>query len=343
MGRKIRTAENLMLKHSLVCLMPKVSVIIPTYQSAGFVKEAIESVLAQTFKDFEIIVVDGGSTDETISILSSFGKRIHVLTQNGKGVSNARNVGVSAALGQFIAFLDSDDFWLPHKLEFQVKLLESKPSEVGLIYSDACFFGEENIRELKNESASTLWRSHKGKVTRDLILGNFILTSTVMIRKSCFEKTGLFDESFELCEDIDMWVRISAIYEIEYCPLILAKLRSRSDSMTTNLEIFLLNEIAFKNKIIREKQDLLSDLPPRSFVRFYEPLFQLGLFYLLRERAPKKAKRAFRQYIKRNPYNLNAYFLLVLTLLPFNLSTRFPIRKYFLRFLPRKVRAKISG
>jgi glycosyltransferase involved in cell wall biosynthesis len=323
--------------------MPKVSVIIPTYQSAGFVKEAIDSVLAQTFEDFEIIVVDGGSTDDTISILSSFGKRISILTQNGKGVSNARNVGVSAALGRYIAFLDSDDSWLPNKLESQVEFLEHKPNEVGLIYSNACFFGEENINDLKNESTSTLWVPHKGKVSKDLILGNFIPTSTVMIRKSCFEKIGLFDESFELCEDIDLWVRLSMIYEIDYCPSILAKLRSRSDSLTTNLEIFLLNEIAFKNKIIRENPGLLIDLPSKSFARFYEPLFHLGLFYLLRTRNPEKANRIFRQYIKRNPYNSKAYFLLILTVLPFKLSARFQIRKYLLKFLPRKIRTKIVG
>ena len=205
--------------------MPKVSVIIPTYNSAQYIAEAIESVLAQTYKDYEIIVVDDGSIDNTREVLKPFmDKIIYVYKENG-GQASARNLGIKMSKGEYIAFLDSDDIWLPQKLELQVELLDSRP-EVGLVYSDNYrFTDDEGIIGLGSQRVQGL----SGMVFNSLFLKNFIPTLTVMVRRKCLDDVGLFDESKHIVhsEDYDLWLRIAKKYEIAYIDKPLAKYRYR--------------------------------------------------------------------------------------------------------------------
>lgn len=325
--------------------MPKVSVIIPTYQSVQFVQKTIESVLAQTYRDYEVIVVDGGSTDGTREVLNSYGSRIQVITQNGKGISNARNVGVLASKGEYVAFVDSDDLWLPDKLQFQVKFLDKKPSIVGMIYSDAFLFPEKGIYKfspLANKRAFQIGKPHRGKVLRQLFMENFIPASTVMVRKLCFKRVGLFDESLMVCEDIDMWMRIAECFEVDYQDVVLAKIRLHEGSLTKNRERHLLSKIALRDKTVRRMPYLLKGFDLKTIDRIYYKMYLLlGIEYLLKHDL-ENAKKEFREYKKLYPYNLSAYFLLLLTLFPFSLIGRLELNRYIPRSLARRVYKKLS-
>ncbi|MCM8775444.1 MAG: glycosyltransferase [Candidatus Omnitrophica bacterium] len=190
--------------------MTRVSIIIPTYNRKHLVSDAIESVLAQTYKDYEIIVVDDGSTDGTEEMIrSKYGDRLHYIRQTNQGISAARNAGIRSAKGDFIAFLDSDDMWLPEKLEKQITYLDQH-SNLGFLctrfkaYSihnkDAVRFGPEGF--------ST-------KFAELLMSDNFIPTSTVMVRRAVLDDVGLFDPDIPTYEDFDLWLRIAKKYPFD--------------------------------------------------------------------------------------------------------------------------------
>jgi glycosyltransferase involved in cell wall biosynthesis len=296
--------------------MPRISVIIPTYQSVQFIQGAIDSVLQQTYRDYEVIVVDGGSTDGTLVVLNSYGNRIRVIRQNGRGISNALNNGIAASNGEYIAFMGSDDLWVPNKLEVQCKFLQSRSDRVGLVYSNVLFFEDRNGKL----RTSRMKEFYRGKVIKHLLEKNFIPASTVMIRKSCLEKVGYFDESLEVCEDIDMWIRVAASFEIDYQDLALAEIRWHSGSVLhSDLERHFRSIIALQNKIMPY---LLKDAKPKSFHKaYYRPYLTFGVRYLLKNDF-KNAKQKLGQYIKSYPYDIKAYFLLLLTSIPFDLSSR---------------------
>ena len=187
---------------------PLVSVIIPTYNRGWTIKEAIDSVLAQSFIDFELIVVDDGSTDDTSEILDSYRDDIKVLSQENNGVSAARNRGVATASGIFIAFLDSDDLWLPEKLSSQVDFFNSNP--------DALICQTEEIWVRKNMRVNPKKRHKKpwGMIFEPSLDLCLVSPSAVMIKRSLFEEVGVFDETLPACEDYDLWLRISCRYPV---------------------------------------------------------------------------------------------------------------------------------
>lgn len=187
---------------------PLVSVIIPTYNRGWILKETIGSVLAQDFTDFELIVVDDGSNDNTHDILSSYKEDIIVLQQKNKGVSSARNRGIVSASGQFIAFLDSDDLWLPKKLSKQVDFFSANPDAL------ICQTEEKWIRNSIRVNPKKRHKKLSGDIFEPSLYLCLISPSAVMIRRSLFEKTGMFDETLPACEDYDMWLRVSCRYPV---------------------------------------------------------------------------------------------------------------------------------
>ncbi|MBT3312279.1 MAG: glycosyltransferase [Desulfobacterales bacterium] len=198
---------------------PFISVIIPTYNRSGFLREAIDSVLAQDYDSFELIVVDDGSTDSTKEILDSYMDDIIVLHQENKGVSAARNRGIKDSSGELIAFLDSDDLWLPGKLSIQADFFESNPDIM------ICQTEEIWIRKGIRVNPKKKHKKHSGMIFMESLALCLISPSAVMVRKDLFNKVGMFDETLPACEDYDLWLRVSCRYPagLIETPLIMKK------------------------------------------------------------------------------------------------------------------------
>lgn len=198
---------------------PLVSIIIPTYNRGWILKEAINSVLAQDFTDFELIVVDDGSTDKTQDILNTYNEDIIALRQNNQGVSAARNAGIASALGRFIAFLDSDDLWLPKKLSTQIDFFKSNRDAL------ICQTDEIWIRNGVRVNPKKRHKKFSGDLFKRSLSLCLISPSAVMIKRSLFEEVGVFDETLPACEDYDLWLRISCRYPVHLIktPLIIKR------------------------------------------------------------------------------------------------------------------------
>lgn len=189
--------------------MPKVSVIIPTYNRLPMLKEAINSVLSQDFEDFELIVVDDGSTDGTSDEIRGMGGRVRLVQHpENRGVSAARNRGILHARGKYIAFLDSDDLWMKGKLKIQVNFFDENP-QYPLCYTDEIW-----IRREKRVNPMKKHAKYSGWIFEKCLPLCIISPSSAMMRKTLFTKVGLFDEALPVCEDYDFWLRVSARFPI---------------------------------------------------------------------------------------------------------------------------------
>jgi GT2 family glycosyltransferase len=211
---------------------PRVSAIVPAYNSVRYLPEAIDSVLAQTYRDFEIIVVDDGSTDGTQGVLARYGDRIRVVRQSNQGSAAARNAGILAARGEFIAFLDADDLWLPQKLERQMRLFGERP-EIGWVYSDYREFDESGLGTRSFFEREGLRHPPEGWVLPALAEGCITWTTTVVMRASCFHEAGLFDPVFPRAQDYDMWLRLAARFPVACVAEVLALYRRHQAQVTT--------------------------------------------------------------------------------------------------------------
>jgi glycosyltransferase involved in cell wall biosynthesis len=187
---------------------PLVSVIIPTHNRCGWLSQAIESVLNQTYVRFELIVVDDGSTDGTPDLLKGYGRSIRLIHQANGGVSRARNTGIRKARGALIALLDSDDSWLPEKLEHQVAFLKASPQAL------ICQTEEIWIRNGKRVNPKKRHQKFSGMIFEKTLPLCLVSPSAVMMRRSLFEEVGLFDENLPACEDYDLWLRIAWKYPV---------------------------------------------------------------------------------------------------------------------------------
>jgi len=193
--------------------MPRVSVIIPIYNGAATIERALKSVFEQTFSDFEIVVVDDGSTDETPSVLAKFGDRIRMIRQSNRGFPGARNAAVAASRGELLALIDHDDQWLPRKLELTVAALDTDP-DASLVYSDLIV-----VNEAGEESRSSPIGSDTAHApTMDEMLSRIwpIMPSTVVMRRAAFDGAGGFGES--LHEDLDFWLLMREQGDFIYLP-----------------------------------------------------------------------------------------------------------------------------
>jgi len=298
----------------------KVSVIIPTYNRAGYLGEAIQSVLDQAFGDFELIVVDDGSTDSTREVVSSFiDTRVRYIYQENGGVSSARNTGIKASEAEYIAFIDSDDIWLPGNLELKVKLLDSRP-EVGLVCSDAYFFD--------NNTGTTLGRRWHDRTLHDwvnlekiakqplkelLYKGCFIMPQATMIRRRVFATVGYFDESLPTSEDWDLFVRIFQRFPLEIIDIPLLKIRRHGTSLSENQEKVYRGAVVAVNKAIGsgsfsgEELKLLKERLAFEHSRY-------GRWALISGKEAA-ARKALLTSIRINPWSLRSYAYLALSLL----------------------------
>ncbi|RTZ98887.1 MAG: glycosyltransferase family 2 protein [Deltaproteobacteria bacterium] len=185
-----------------------VSVIIPTFNRAGMLQTAIDSVLAQRFNDYELIVVDDGSTDSTPALLATYGEKITSVRQENQGVSAARNTGIRASRGALIAFLDSDDRWLPDKLAVQAASFDARPDMM------ICQTEEIWIRNGVRVNPKKKHAKPSGNIFGRSLALCLVSPSAVMLRRELFDDVGLFDETLPACEDYDLWLRISCRYPV---------------------------------------------------------------------------------------------------------------------------------
>ena len=218
-------------------LQPLVSVIIPVYNCEKYLKETIESVIAQTEKNWEIIAVNDGSKDGSQEILKEYETldpvRIRVISVENGGVSRARNTGANLAKGTFLAFLDHDDLWSPHKLEHQMNMF-SVDSSLSLSFTNQTLI-DEHGKTIK-DSCYIFDHRHRGYVFELLVLGDFIPISSVMVKRDIFLNMGGFDPQFAIAEDWDFLLKVTRDFPVDYIdePLVLYRLHKESGTFTNH-------------------------------------------------------------------------------------------------------------
>ena len=211
---------------------PLVSVIIPTFNRAEWLREAIASVLTQTHERLEIIVVDDGSCDHTAAVVRACGAGLTYMRQDHAGVSAARNRGVAAARGEFIAFLDSDDVWQPRKVAAQVALF-TQQREV-----EACYTDEIWIRRGVRVNAKHIHRKHDGWLFFPSLPRCIISPSSIMLRRTLWEQLGGFDERLPACEDYDLWLRLTQAVPIRLVPQrLIVKRGGHADQLSRSVPV----------------------------------------------------------------------------------------------------------
>ncbi len=228
-----------------------VSIIIPAFNSEAYIKKAIDSVLSQTYKKIEIIVVDQSLNRNTENILATYikNKKIIYIKDSNIGPAAARNKGILKASGEYIAFLDSDDIWTVDKLKKQIKYFKKN---VGLVYTFREIFGSIDIHTEKQININDYTRTDKIKA---LISGNFITTSSVIIRYDVIKKVGIFNENkiFKVSEDYDYWIRIIKFFDFACVPEFLVKYRYHDNQLSKKeLEMCIARSYIYK-KLLYDK------------------------------------------------------------------------------------------
>jgi glycosyltransferase involved in cell wall biosynthesis len=223
--------------------MLRISVIIPTYNRANYLPKALDSISQQSWRPDEIIVVDDGSSDGTAELLRQSGSQVRYFYQDNKGVAAARNLGLAAAQGEVIAWLDADDLWEPDYLKTLVSLLEADP------HVDGAYAGFTHIDSAGNQLTTPPFKSvPPGDLYQALIDSDFIITSAFVARKRCFERVGYFDEHFRICEDYDLFLRLAKVCTLIGVPQTLMKLRVHENNVTRDTQAFCRFRLALTTK-----------------------------------------------------------------------------------------------
>jgi len=196
--------------------IPLISVIIPTYNRAHLISRAIKSVLRQTHQKYELIIIDDGSTDNTREVINDYGDerfKYVFFKENRGSPGRARNAGIMLAQGEYIAFMDSDDEWLPHKLEEEIKALADLPEEYGVVYSGGWAYQRNKERRYIPYASQ---RAKSGDLKEIVLRTGLIWPSGAMVKRQCFDRVGMFDESLPAIEDWEFWIRVSKAYHFYY-------------------------------------------------------------------------------------------------------------------------------
>lgn len=248
---------------------PKVSIIIPTYNRAHYIYEAVESVFAQTYKNYEIIIIDDGSTDNTRETLKRYGDRIQYFYQKNMGPPAAMNAGVRRAKGEYYVILGDDDALMPDMLERQVGVLERDP-DVAFVCGGVHFM-DGNGQIYKTSRAGR----DREKTFKSLLFDNFVWHLTAVVRRKVSEEMGHFDEKLATTHDYDLWIRIAIKYRFEYTDAPLARFRRHPGNYSKSLDLHLKDHLAILDKpVVREQ------LTPWEWARFRAVnYYRFGMFY----------------------------------------------------------------
>ena len=246
--------------------MAVVSAITPTYNRARFLPGAVSGVLAQSFHDLELIIVDDGSEDDTRSTIDPFlsDERVRYFYQENQGQSHARNFALRQARGDYIAFLDSDDLWCPDKLEKQLAAFEAHPG-IDVVHGDESMIDEDGaVTSFKN------MKRYSGHITRYLLADNSVSITTALVKRKCFDQMGGFDTSIGVADDYELWLRFSARYRFHYEPGIVASYRVMEDQISSDKRRrFAANELIIK-RFLEQYGEVLDPEDRRwGLARFY--------------------------------------------------------------------------
>lgn len=303
--------------------MPRVSVVIPAFNAERYLREAVESVLAQTYRDFEVLVVDDGSTDGTAALAASFGPPVRCIRQANAGPSAARNRAIRECAGELVAFLDADDLWLPEKLAEQVPLFDPQ-GRVGLVYCQA-----ERIDSQGRPLPTQLAPKPVGRVLRDFLIRNHCPTSAAVIRRECFARCGYLPEDMVWAEDWHLWLRLARHYEFAAVQRPLVRHRVHGGALTCQME----------KAYLGARRALLGALQPGDSAEL-RALRRRGLHRLDRNQAlallalgeARPARACFVRAIGNGPGDPHAWAGLALSLLP--AAARRPLMRAWRRMVP---------
>lgn len=303
--------------------MPRVSTIIPTYNCARYVGRAIDSVCAQTYKDYEILVVDDGSSDDTKDVVMQYGRKVTYIYQQNQGVSAARNHAISKANGELLAYLDADDMWFPEKLERQVAFLDAH-QECGMVHSEMSIINEQDEILHARFYEETKRSVPQGYCMEVLLRRCHIQTLTVVERRNCFDRAGVFDVRLPIAQDYLHWIMIAAEGQaVGYLAEPLGKYRWRTGSLIGNYPRLLEDYVRIFDFLLHEKP-----IAPRhgeecaDILRARLYLVQRELAYLDRIYGRREsAKRRLANLIKESPRKIELYVDLLKAYLP---ATLFP-------------------
>ena len=262
-------------------MKPKISVIVPLYNSEGTIKKSINSILNQTYKDFEIIIIDDGSTDKSKikikNLIDNEKVRYYYIKHSGKP-SIVRNFGIKKAKSEYIAFNDADDIWFNRKLEMQVKFINQFGQDFGFIFHDSIIkqnnqliaksyvrsnFLFEGVQSIKVDKTSKSFIFDGKSLREQIIKGFFITSQSVLVKKMILEKYFFFDESLTFSEDIDLWMKIAKDYNIGYVDIPLFIYNKGSTSITVRKRKFGINQnikYLLKQKMILDKEKVNKNL-----------------------------------------------------------------------------------
>ncbi len=302
--------------------IPTVSIIIPTYNRAHLVDRAIQSVLDQTYQDFELIVVDDASTDNTEEVVKSFkDKRIrYICLQKNKGGAAARNTGIEASNGEYIAFQDSDDEWLPEKLEKQMKVFENASPEVGVVYT-----GFLRIKDGRESYIPYSWVTQKeGNIHKELLKGNFVTTQAAVVKKKCFEVAGMFEERLPCLQDWELWIRVSKYFHFKCIDEPLVTSYEVSDSISCNQRFLIIAQKLISEKHYKDFSDskkLLAQLQ-----------YSIGSL-LCQDGELKEGRSYFFDSLKTYPFNMKCLLAIFISLFGEDIYNRVTKLKHRFKFL----------
>ena len=289
--------------------MPRVSVVIPTFNCERFIGRTVDSALRQTYRDFEIIVVDDGSTDGTQAVLEQYGDALHYIRQANQGASAARNAALNTTTGEYIAYLDADDLWEPQKLARQVAYLDANPS-CGFVHTEVAVIDEEDRVLHARFNKETKRTVPQGLCLRDILQRSHIQTLTVLERRSAFERAGKFDLRLPVAQDYLHWIQVVLQgYEIGYLPEPLGQYRWGAGSLMSSQRRLLGDFVKIYEILLGEHR--IGEVHGNEIRQLIDTQLyanQRQLAYVERlECSGAVARRRLRRMVRQWPFHLELY------------------------------------